>query len=97
MIDFNMVQLDEEVAVQCPQCSVVHSRGQVIIETDVDGEPYVYAELVTCCGDSPEPVPFLFDSPEPTISHIRLLAATIRTPTDLFNSPFVKKSLIFGP
>lgn len=97
MFDFKMAQLAEEVAVQCPQCSVIHSRGEVIIETDVDGERYVYAELVNCCGDTPQPIPFLFDSPEPVASYIRQLAATIQTPADLLNGPFVKKSFLFGP
>lgn len=97
MFDFMTVQLPEEVVVQCPQCNVVHSRGEVIIETDIDGERYVYAELVNCCGKVPRPIPFFFDSPEPVLSYVRLLAATIRTPADFFNSPFVKKSLVFGP
>ncbi|MDO8482447.1 MAG: hypothetical protein Q7S86_01350 [bacterium] len=97
MIDFKMVQLAEEVAVQCPKCSRVLSRGEVIIETDIDGERYVYAELVTCCDEIPMPIPFLFDSPEPVLSYVRQLAAEIQTPADLLNSPFVKKSLLFGP
>ena len=97
MFDFEMVQLPEEVAVQCPQCSRVHSRGEVVIETNIDGERYVYAELVACCGDAPAPIPFLFDSPEPVLSYRRHLAETIRTRADLLNGPFVKKSLVFGP
>lgn len=97
MFNFEMVRLPEEVAVQCPQCGVIHSRGEVIIETDIDGERYVYAELVNCCAVVPRPIPFLFDSPEPVLSYIRQIASLIRTRADLLNGPFVKKSLVFSP
>jgi len=70
---FKIVELPEEVVAQCPHCNICHSRGCVVVETVVDGEAYVYAELVTCCGEYPQPIPFLFDSHEPAQSYVHLV------------------------
>lgn len=92
---FTIGELPEEIAVQCPHCNVIHSRGCVVVETVVDGEPYVYAELVTCCNGTVQPIPFLFDSHEPAQSYVCRFNKVIRTLEDFFSAGFVKKALIF--
>lgn len=95
MTKLKITELSEESVISCPHCAVLHTRGVVFVEVEHEGQTFVYAELMTCCGEA-MPVPVLFDSHEPAQEVLDRIAERLREPKSFFQLPLVSKQLIFG-